>query len=58
MDEPTYVVNVDVAVVRDGEYLLIERGEDEDHGAGLLAFPGGKLEADPGDSGMLRATEQ
>lgn len=56
MDEPTYVVNVDVAVVRDGEYLLIERGEDEDHGAGLLAFPGGKLEADPGDRGVLCAT--
>lgn len=56
MDEYTYVVNVGVAVVRDGEYLLIERGADEEHGAGLLAFPGGKLEADPGESGVLRAT--
>lgn len=55
MDEFSYVVNVDAAVVRDGEYLPIERGRAEEHGAGLLAFPGGKLEADPGDDGVLCA---
>lgn len=42
-----YVVNVDGAVVRGDEYLLIERGGDETHAAGTLAFPGGKLEAPP-----------
>lgn len=51
MDEDGYVVNVDVAVVRDGTYLLIERGGDEDNGAGLLASPGGGLETTPGDRG-------
>ena len=56
MDEHGYVVNVDVAVARDGEFLLIERSAQEEHGAGLLAFPGGKLEADPGERGVLRAT--
>lgn len=56
MDEYGYVVNVGVAVLRDGEYLLIERGAEEEHGAGLLAFPGGKLEADPGERGVLCAT--
>ena len=56
MDEHGYVVNVDAAVVRDGAYLLIERGQREEHGAGLLAFPGGQLEATPGGRGVLRAT--
>jgi 8-oxo-dGTP diphosphatase len=56
VDEHGYVVNVDAAVVRNGEYLLIERGSQEEHGAGLLAFPGGKLEATPGNRGVLRAT--
>jgi len=56
VDEHGYVVNVDVAVARDGEFLLIERSVQEEHGAGLLAFPGGKLEADPGERGVLRAT--
>ena len=39
-----FVVNVEGAVVRDGEYLFIERGADEEHAAGLLGFPGGKVE--------------
>lgn len=39
-----YVVNVEAAVVNDGDYLVIVRGEDEDHAPGTLAFPGGKVE--------------
>jgi 8-oxo-dGTP diphosphatase len=51
MDEHAYVVNVEGAVVRDGEYLLVERAAEEDHAAGTLAFPGGKVEqAPPGDA--------
>jgi len=51
MDEYALVVNVDVAVVRDGDYLVVERGSEEDHAAGALAFPGGKVEPDaPGDA--------
>jgi 8-oxo-dGTP diphosphatase len=55
MKEYAYIVNVDGAVVRDGEYLFIERGADEDHAAGILGFPGGKVEeSDGGDA--IRAT--
>jgi 8-oxo-dGTP diphosphatase len=59
-EKPAYVVNVDVAVRRqrdgDGEYLFIVRGADEDHAPGTLGFPGGTLEAPPGESGVLAAT--
>lgn len=56
MDEYGYVVNVDGAVYRDGEYLLIERAADEDHAAGVLGLPGGKLEVPPGERDALEAT--
>ena len=46
MDDYALVVNVDAAVVRGDEYLVIERGSEEDHAAGTLAFPGGKVEPD------------
>ncbi|WP_232702656.1 NUDIX domain-containing protein [Halobacterium wangiae] len=48
MDEYAYVVNVDAAVVRDDEYLVVERSAEEDHAAGTLAFPGGKVEQTEG----------
>ena len=38
------LINVEVAVYHDGRYLLIVRGAEEDHAAGMLAFPGGKLD--------------
>ncbi len=47
MHEYAYVVNVEGAVVRDGEYLLVERGGEEVHASGTLAFPGGKVEQSP-----------
>lgn len=56
MDDYAYVVNVDGVVVRDGEYLLIERGEDEEHAAGMLAFPGGKMERESGRDDPIEAT--
>ena len=56
MDEYTYLVNVEGAVVRDGEYLLVERAADEEHAAGLLGFPGGKVETVPGADGPIEAT--
>ncbi|HEX5166451.1 MAG TPA: NUDIX hydrolase [Thermomicrobiales bacterium] len=37
-------VNVESAVYHDGRYLMIVRGEEEDHAAGMLAFPGGGLD--------------
>ena len=37
------IVNVEVAVVRGGEVLLITRGAGEEHAPGVLSLPGGKL---------------
>lgn len=56
MEPYGYVVNVDVAVHRDGSYLFIERAETEEHAAGLLSFPGGKLEDPPDDEDAVLAT--
>jgi len=56
MDEYAYVVNVDGVITRDGDHLLIERAADEDHAAGLLGLPGGKLEAPPGSDEALETT--
>lgn len=56
MDEYVYVVNIDGVVVRDGKYLLIERGEDEEHAAGRLSFPGGKVEQAPGNEDPIEET--
>lgn len=56
MDEYAYVVNVEGAVARDGRYLLIERAAAEDHAPGVLAFPGGKVETQPGGSSPVEAT--
>jgi 8-oxo-dGTP diphosphatase len=54
-DEHQYVVNVEAAIYRDGEYLLIKRGNEEDHAAGQLALVGGTVE--PTDTGdILEAT--
>ena len=50
------IVNVEVAVVRNGRYLAVERGSGEAFGAGWLGFPGGKLEADAGMSDALECT--
>ncbi|MFC7226067.1 NUDIX domain-containing protein [Salinirubellus salinus] len=54
--EHGYVVNVDAAVVRGDEYLVVRRGADERHAAGALAFPGGKVESGPGTDDPIAAT--
>lgn len=56
MEDPLYVINVDGAVVKDDEYLLIERGSDEEHASGLLTFPGGKVEVPPGEEDVIEST--
>jgi 8-oxo-dGTP diphosphatase len=38
-----YIVNVEGAIVKDGEYLMVVRGEEE-YAPGGLNFPGGKVE--------------
>lgn len=56
MDEYAYIVNVDGVVVRDEKYLLIERSDDEEHAAGMLSFPGGKVEQAPGNDNPIEST--
>jgi 8-oxo-dGTP diphosphatase len=46
MDDYALVVNVDAAVVRGDDYLVVERSSQEDHAAGTLSFPGGEVEPD------------
>ena len=54
--DANYVVNVDCAVVRGSEYLFIERAASEEHAAGQLAFPGGKLEEPPDGADAIATT--
>ena len=60
MAAPQYVVNVDPVIARETakgtEYLFVVRGDDEEHAPGMLGFPGGKMEAGPGESDVLDAT--
>ncbi|MEF8776877.1 MAG: NUDIX domain-containing protein [Haloarculaceae archaeon] len=56
MEEYAYVVNVEAAVVRNGTYLCIERSAQEEHAAGQLGFPGGKVEQPPGNADPVEAT--
>jgi 8-oxo-dGTP diphosphatase len=39
-----YIVNVEAAIVRGEQYLLIVRGASESHAPGMLSLPGGKVE--------------
>jgi 8-oxo-dGTP diphosphatase len=50
------IVNVEVAIVREGRYLMAQRGSGESHGAGWLCFPGGKLEWQDGEQDAVEAT--
>ncbi|MGC4190760.1 MAG: NUDIX hydrolase [Thermomicrobiales bacterium] len=50
------IVNVEIAIVRDGRYLMAERGHGESYGAGWLSFPGGKLEWRDGEQNAVEAT--
>lgn len=54
MDE--FVVNVEAAVVRDGECLLVERSAEEEHAAGMLSLVGGKVEVDAPTREVLEQT--
>lgn len=56
MQSTWYIVNVEGAVTKDGRYLMIIRGEGEEHAAGVLAFPGGKVEDNEIASSVLEET--
>jgi 8-oxo-dGTP diphosphatase len=51
-----YIVNVEGAVVRDGRYLMVVRGEQESHAPGVLSLPGGKVENADGTENVLEGT--
>lgn len=51
-----FVVNVQCAVVRDGRYLMIIRGDGVGHAPGVLAFPGGQTETGDGPFEVLETT--
>lgn len=50
------IVNVEVAIVQGGRYLMAERGRGESYGAGWLSFPGGKLEWRNGEQDAVELT--
>jgi 8-oxo-dGTP pyrophosphatase MutT (NUDIX family) len=51
-----FIVNVEVAIVRDSRYLMIVRGEDEDFGAGWLTLPGGTVDWNGPGNDAIEAT--
>ncbi len=51
-----YIVNVEGAIVKDGRYLMIVRGEQESHAPGALTFPGGKVEGRESVDSVLEET--
>jgi ADP-ribose pyrophosphatase YjhB (NUDIX family) len=40
-----YAVNVEAAILKNGQYLMIVRGEQESHAPGVLTLVGGKVES-------------
>jgi 8-oxo-dGTP pyrophosphatase MutT (NUDIX family) len=50
------IVNVEVAVVRNGLYLATTRASGESYGAGWVGFPGGKVDPEFPVANMLEAT--
>jgi len=50
------IVNVEVAIWRDGRYLAMVRGRAMAVGAGWLVFPGGKVERERDTRNILEAT--
>lgn len=52
-----YVVNVETAVYRDGDYLLVERADDEEHAAGALAMVGGTVESTDAERALERTLD-
>jgi ADP-ribose pyrophosphatase YjhB (NUDIX family) len=52
----SFIVNVEAVAWRDGTFLMIERGEEEEYGAGWLSFPGGKVDWNGEEADVLELT--
>ncbi len=51
-----YIVNVEGAIVRGDQYLMIIRGQGEAHAGGALSFVGGKVETIENATDVLEET--
>lgn len=51
-----YLVNVEAAIYKDDQWLIIKRSEKEAHAAGLLSLVGGKVEAKQAEANVLEQT--
>lgn len=56
MPSGSLIVNVEVAIVREGRYLAIVRGDGEEYGVGWLGFPGGQVERERDTQDILERT--
>lgn len=51
-----FIVNTEVAIYRDGKYLICKRSEKEEHAGGLLSLIGGKVEIEGFSTDVLERT--
>lgn len=51
-----FIVNVEGAICRDDQWLIIERSKQEEHAGGLLSLVGGKVELEGNSSNILERT--
>ena len=51
-----FIVNVEGAIYKDGNWLLIERSKKEEHAGGTLSLVGGKVEKEGDSTDILERT--
>ena len=55
MSDALHVINVEAAIYRDDQWLMIERSAEEEHAGGTLSMVGGTVELDDADDNILEA---
>lgn len=53
-----FIVNVEGAIYKDNQWLIIERSKKEEHAADLLSLVGGKVEQEGNTTDILERTVQ
>lgn len=56
MGNKVYIVNVEAAIFKDNQWLIIRRSDKEEHAPGVLSLVGGKVEADSPLPNILEET--
>jgi 8-oxo-dGTP diphosphatase len=51
-----FIVNVEGAIFKDDQWLIIERSKKEEHAGGLLALVGGKVDQEGNSTDILERT--